>query len=149
MRIPEPIVRAWTGIPLPYQAAFVVAIVFIVLAAAGGASLAVSKWKDRRFDAAEAQRAAVRAQDIAARDAALRRAETAEAKASILETQNEAQKQLLAGAGKAIVAKDKAVQEVVNEYTREIDSVSGSDQSPAERAADVRRRLRELGYLPE
>lgn len=145
----EPAVRAWRSLPFPYQAALVVAIVFVVLAAAGGASVAVSHWKDRRFDAGEAARAEERATWAAERTSMIDRAEAAEAKASVLEAQNEAQKQLLAGAGKAIVAKDAAVQEVVNEYTREIDSVSGSGQSPAERAADVRRRLRELGYLPE
>lgn len=149
LMIPDPVSRAWTSLPLPYQAAIVVALLAVFATAAGSAGLAVSHWKDRRFDAGEAERAAGRAQDIAARDAALRRAETAEAKASILEAQNEAQKQLLAGAGKAIVEKDKAVEDVVREYTHEIDSVGASGQSPAERAADVRRRLRELGYLPE
>ena len=148
MRIPEPVSRAWMALPVPYQAAIAVVIVVALLAAAGGASLAVSHWKDRRFDRAEAQRAAERAELAAERDAALRRAEAAEAQASVHEAQLEAQKQLLAGAGRSVAAKDKAVQEVVDEYTREIDSVGAAGQSPAERAADVRRRLVALGYLP-
>lgn len=149
MRIPEPIVRGWTSLPFPYQVAIGAALLIAIALAASGAGVAVSHWKDRRFDAAEARRAEERAAWEDERDEHLRRAEAAEAKASVLEAQLSAQKQLLAGAGKAIAAKDKAVQEVVSEYNREVDSVSGSGQSPAERAADVRRRLRELGYLPE
>ncbi|MCC6793012.1 MAG: hypothetical protein IT336_15090 [Thermomicrobiales bacterium] len=145
----EPMTRAWRSLPLPYQAAIAVAILFGLLVVAGGAAGVVSRYKDRRFDAAEAERAKERATWAAERDEHLRRAEAAEAKAVVLEAQLAAQKQLLAGAGKAIAAKDKAVQEVVDAYSREIDSVDASGQSPAERAADVRRRLRELGYLPE
>lgn len=149
MRIPEPVSRAWSGLPLPYQAAIVVGVLIAILVAAGGASLGVSRWKDRRFDRERQAEASERATMAAERDAALRRAESAEAKASVSEAQVAAQKQLLAGAGKAIVAKDKVVEEIVDEYEREVDAVGASGQSPAERAADVRRRLRELGYLPE
>lgn len=145
----EPVTRAWRALPFPHQLAVAIGLVVLAVFAAGTAGSVVSRYKDGRFDAAEAARAEERATWEADRDAHLRRAESAEARASVLEAQLAAQKQLLASAGKAIVAKDKIVQEVVDAYTHEIDSVGSSGQSPAERAADVRRRLRELGYLPE
>lgn len=148
MRIPEPVSRAWGGLPLPYQAAIVVAVLVALLVAAGGASLAVSHWKDRRFDAKEAERAEERTKIEAARDAAIGRAQVLEGQAAVQAAQIEAQKLLLAKSSKAIAEQDKKVEEVVRAYNADIDTVD-SGASPGERAADIRKRLVALGLLPQ
>lgn len=147
MRIPEPVIRAWTGLPFPYQTAIVVAIVFVVLTAAGGASVAVSKWKDRRFDAAEAKRAEERADEVKIRDAALRRAEAAEAQAAVVTEQNKALTQLATERGKTSAEKQAAADAIAREGQVAVAAVG--DLPPDEAARDMHDRLVRLGLLKE
>lgn len=147
MRIPEPVYRAWTGMPFPYQAAIVVALLAVLLVAAGGASVAVSHWKDRRFDAAEGKRAAERQTLADERDAALRRAEAAEAKAGILEEQAKALRQVADSAALTAKQSQARADQIAKETETSVASIG--DVAPEVARQEIHDRLVRLGLLKE
>lgn len=143
----EPAVRAWRSLPLPYQAAIGAALLIAIALAASGAGIAVSHWKDRRFDAAEAKRAEERAEWAVERDAHLRRAEAAEARAGILEEQAKAMRQVADSAALTAKQSQQKADAIAKETTAAVAAVG--DLPPDQAQRDIHDRLVRLGLLKE
>jgi hypothetical protein len=140
--------RWFRAFPLVVQFIAVAVVLAAVLALFGNVEATVSRvrdwWFDRSQVEAEAERDALRVE----RDAAIDRAERAEAQAELLEAQIGAQKELLQQSGARVRAADKVVDDVVREMETEIERVGADTATADERRARIRERLRALGYLP-
>lgn len=142
----EPLKRAWGSLPTPYKALTVAALALALLVVGTSVGGAVAHFKDRRFDAKEAADAADRAKTAAERDAALRRAEAAEAQTAVWQEAADAQKRVAEQAGISAGEKAARAEEVERETEAAIER-AGAD--PATARDEYRQRLRRLGYLPK
>jgi hypothetical protein len=146
--VSEQISRLWhalAALPLLAQAGLAAGALLLILGVSGTVGGWIQHRADRRFDAAEAERATEREREQAITDDAIRRAEAAEARASEVEAEVAAARAALGELARRQGVADTKVQEAVDETAREITRAGTLDADAAR--ADVRARLRRLGLL--
>ncbi len=143
----QPLVSAYTALSPVAKLVVAGALAAVLVVVSGAVGGVVTRYKDARFDKGEAARAEERAELELDRDAALRRAEQAEARAGILEEQAVALRQVADSA--ALTAKQsQAKADAIERETAA--AVEAIGDLPADRAQrDIHTRLVRLGLLKE
>lgn len=141
----EPYRTALSELPFTAKLMLFGAVVALVVVVGAGVGAGVSSWKERAYEAQERKRAAERDALAIDRDAALRRAEAAEAQIPLLRQDIKDRDALIAKASAKIQQADAARQAAVEEYEAEQDTLS-LPVDPAERRRRACSRLAALGF---
>lgn len=144
---PQTITAAWLSLSPVAKLAVAGGLVAVVVLISGGVGGLVTRYKDARFDKAEAARAEERAELELDRDAALRRAEQAEARAGILEEQAVALRQVADSAALTAKQSQAKADAIERETTAAVEAIGDLPADQAQR--DIHTRLVRLGLLKE
>lgn len=141
----QPLTAGWATLSPLAKLAVAGGLIIIVVLISGGVGGLVTRYKDAKFDKAEAARAVERTKLEQERDAHLRRAEEAEAQVKIVEAQAAALTQLATEKGKTAAEKQIAADKIAAQVDASVAAVGALP--PDEAQADIIERLRRLGYL--
>lgn len=143
----QPLTAGYSALSPVAKLAVAGAVVAIVLLVSGGVGGLVTKWKDARFDRAQAEAQQDRDEMQRDRDVLLRRAEAAEAKAAILEEQAIALRQVADSAALTAKQSQARADQIAQETALAVAAVG--DLPPAEAQRDIHDRLVKLGLLKD
>ena len=144
---PQTVTAAWLSLSTVAKLAVAGGLIIVVVLISGGVGGLVTRYKDAKFDKAEAKQAEERAELELDRDAALRRAEQAEARAGILEEQAVALRQVADSAALTAKQSQAKADAIERETTAAVEAIGDLPADQAQR--DIHTRLVRLGLLKE